>query len=100
MSAGSKASRPTRVMGGLGVLAHVEANMPLDTTSLDLDTLLDREWLAVNHIGGFACSTVVGLNTRKYHGLLVAALAPPVRRFVLLSRLEEVVISKGWLYPL
>ena len=74
--------------------------MPLDTTSLDLDTLIDREWLSVNGIGGFACSTVVGLNTRKYHGLLVAAMSPPVRRMVLLSRVEETVTFDGWTCPL
>ena len=56
---------------------------------MELDALLGREWLAVNGIGGYACSTIPGLNTRKYHGLLVAAMAPPVRRMVLLSRIEE-----------
>jgi glycogen debranching enzyme len=35
-----------------------------------------REWLETNGIGGFASSTITGLNTRRYHGLLVAALAP------------------------
>lgn len=62
-------------------------NMP----ALDLEALLAREWLAVNHIGGYASSTPPGLNTRKYHGLLVAAMAPPVRRMVVLSRVEEQV---------
>lgn len=56
---------------------------------LDLDDLVSREWLAANGIGGYASSTIPGLNTRKYHGLLVAALTPPVRRMVLLSRVEE-----------
>jgi predicted glycogen debranching enzyme len=74
--------------------------MPLDVTGLDLDTLMEREWLAVNHIGGYASSTVAGLNTRKYHGLLVAAMSPPVKRMVLLSRVEEVVTHHGWTYPL
>jgi predicted glycogen debranching enzyme len=66
----------------------------------DLETQLDREWLAVNGIGGFACSTVPSANTRKYHGLLVAAMAPPVRRMVLLSRVEETVVCDGWSTPL
>ncbi len=69
-------------------------------SSLPLDALLEREWLAVNGIGGFASSTVPGLNTRKYHGLLVAAMAPPVRRMVLLSRVEETVLCEGWTHPL
>ena len=54
-----------------------------------------REWLETNGIGGFASSTIVGLNTRRYHGLLVAATKPPVGRFVLLSKLEETVILDG-----
>jgi predicted glycogen debranching enzyme len=75
--------------------------LTLDASDKDqLETLLTREWLAVNHLGGYASSTVVGLNTRKYHGLLVAAVAPPVRRMVLLSRVEETVICDGWSDPL
>ena len=66
----------------------------------DLDTQLEREWLAVNGIGGYASATVPGMNTRKYHGLLVAAMAPPVRRMVLLSRVEETVVRDGWSTPL
>jgi glycogen debranching enzyme len=44
----------------------------------DLDAALRREWLETNGLGGFASSTIVGLNTRRYHGLLVAATKPPV----------------------
>ena len=71
-----------------------------DAAPGDLEAGLAREWLAVNGIGGFACSTAVGANTRKYHGLLVAAMAPPVRRMVLLSRVEETVVCDGWSTPL
>jgi glycogen debranching enzyme len=67
---------------------------------MELDALLGREWLAVNGIGGYACSTVPGLNTRKYHGLLVAAMAPPVRRMVLLSRVEETLWHDGQRFSL
>jgi predicted glycogen debranching enzyme len=56
------------------------------------DGSLEREWLETNGIGGFASSTIWGMNTRRYHGLLVAATAPPVGRIVLLSKLEETVI--------
>src|SRR5438132_6908257 len=49
------------------------------------------EWLETNGCGSFAMGTVAGVNTRRYHGLLVAALRPPVDRHVLLSRLEETV---------
>jgi len=48
-----------------------------------------REWLETNGIGGYAGSTVCGINTRRYHGLLVAATRPPVGRMVLLSKLDE-----------
>ncbi len=48
----------------------------------DLDAALRREWLETNGLGGFASSTIIGLNTRRYHGLLVAATKPPVGRFV------------------
>jgi len=64
----------------------------LSAIDLDFDTLISREWLITNGIGGYASSTVAGLNARKYHGLLVAAMAPPVRRLVLLSRVEETVV--------
>lgn len=48
-----------------------------------------REWLQSNGLGGYASSTVCGSNTRAYHGLLVAALNPPVDRWLLLSSLDE-----------
>ncbi|MBI4307390.1 MAG: glycogen debranching enzyme family protein [Chloroflexi bacterium] len=54
-----------------------------------LDAALEAEWLVTNGLGGYASSTVVGANTRRYHGLLVAALKPPVGRTALLSKLEE-----------
>ena len=58
----------------------------------DLDAALSREWLETNGLGGFASSTIVGLNTRRYHGLLVAATKPPAGRMLLLSKLEETVV--------
>ena len=61
----------------------------------NLDTALRREWLETNGLGGFASSTITGLNTRRYHGLLVAATKPPVGREVLLSKLEETVLIDG-----
>ncbi|HEU4934769.1 MAG TPA: amylo-alpha-1,6-glucosidase [Pyrinomonadaceae bacterium] len=61
----------------------------------DLSVSLSREWLETNGIGGFASSTISGLNTRRYHGLLTAATKPPVGRLVLLSKLEEILIIDG-----
>ncbi len=54
-----------------------------------------REWLETNGLGGFASSTIIGVNTRRYHGLLVAADKPPVGRAVLLSKLEETLVVDG-----
>jgi len=51
------------------------------------------EWLEADGRGGFASGTAVGANTRRYHGVLVVARRPPTDRIVLLSRLEEVVIT-------
>jgi predicted glycogen debranching enzyme len=47
-----------------------------------------REWLVTNGIGGFACGTVGDVNTRRYHGLLIAALTPPVDRTLLIASLD------------
>ena len=66
----------------------------------NLDTALSREWLETNGIGGFASSTVAGVNTRRYHGLLVAATHPPVGRLVLLSKFEEKLIVDGEVFEL
>ena len=55
----------------------------------NLDVALRREWLETNGLGGFASSTIIGLNTRRYHGLLVGATKPPVGRLVMLAKLEE-----------
>lgn len=59
----------------------------------DSETLLakgtGREWIITNGLGGYASSTAIGMNTRKYHGLLVAAINPPVHRRVMLSSLDE-----------
>jgi predicted glycogen debranching enzyme len=66
----------------------------------DLSVSLSREWLETNGIGGFASSTISGLNTRRYHGLLTAATKPPVGRLVLLSKLEETLIIDGRRYDL
>jgi len=61
----------------------------------DLDAVLRKEWLETNGLGGFASSTIIGLNTRRYHGLLVAATKPPVGRVVMLSKLEETLFIES-----
>ncbi|MBI2466217.1 MAG: glycogen debranching enzyme family protein [Candidatus Rokubacteria bacterium] len=59
-----------------------------------------REWLCTNGLGGFASGTVAGLLTRRYHGLLVAALAPPLGRTLLVAKVEDTVEYGGRTYPL
>ncbi|MFN0060335.1 MAG: amylo-alpha-1,6-glucosidase [Planctomycetota bacterium] len=61
----------------------------------DLAAAESREWLVTNSIGGFAAGTVAGFATRRYHALLVAALAPPLGRTVLLANLIEVAHVAG-----
>jgi predicted glycogen debranching enzyme len=58
----------------------------------DFDKSIGLEWLSTNGLGGYACGTVAGVNTRKYHGYFVAAAKPPVERYVVLSRVEDRVI--------
>lgn len=64
------------------------------------DSALRKEWLETNGLGGFASSTIAGVNTRRYHGLLVAATNPPVGRMALLSKFEETLIVAGNRYEL
>src|ERR1044071_4500809 len=53
------------------------------------------EWLETNGLGGWAGSSLTGANTRRYHGLLVAAIKPPAERVVLLSKLDETTIIRN-----
>ena len=64
----------------------------------NLATAETREWLVTNGIGGYASGTVSGLLTRRYHGLLMAALEPPLGRTLLLAKLDETVEYDG-IYP-
>lgn len=63
--------------------------MKIETKDLTLNDAISREWIITNGIGGYSSSTIFGINTRKYHGLLVAPLTPPARRHVILSKLDE-----------
>jgi predicted glycogen debranching enzyme len=80
--------------------------MKLPLISLDrkalanFDDAVQKEWIITNGLGGYASSTALGTNTRKYHGLLVAALHPPGDRRVLLSKLDEELTIGGSTYPL
>jgi len=66
----------------------------------DLTAAEQREWLVTNGIGGFASGTVAGSATRRYHGLLVAALNPPAGRTLLVGGLDELASIDGKTHPL
>ena len=68
--------------------------------NLNLENALNKEWLITNGIGGYASSTIIGANTRKYHGLLVAPLIPPAKRMLILSKLDESLEIYGKKYEL
>lgn len=80
--------------------------MKLPSISLGKETLskfddvIRREWIITNGLGGYASSTVLGINTRKYHGLLVAAFHPPRDRRVCLAKLDEEIKIGNNIYPL
>lgn len=63
--------------------------MKFGKKQMNLEEGLKKEWIITNGIGGFASSTIIGCNTRKYHGLLIAPLTPPARRFLILSKIDE-----------
>ena len=67
---------------------------------LAFEEAICKEWLVTNGLGGYAASTVLGLNTRKYHGLLVAALNPPGDRTVCLAKLDEDILVGNNIYRL
>ena len=66
----------------------------------DLAAADSREWLVTNGIGGYASGTIATSTTRRYHGLLMAALQPPVGRTQLVATLDEIVHYAGASYPL
>src|ERR1700730_16332241 len=64
------------------------------------DQAIQNEWLETNGLGGWSSSTIIGCNTRRYHGLLVAATVPPAERMALISKLDETIVCKGKKYEL
>src|SRR6266542_7167939 len=65
------------------------------------DNLLTTEWLVANGLGGYAAGTLAGAATRRYHGLLVAALPPPLGRTMMLNHVsEELTLADGTRAPL
>ena len=66
----------------------------------DSSQAIEKEWVETNGIGGYASSTIIGANTRRYHGLLMAATRPPLGRTLMLSKLEEFLCFEGQEIPL
>src|SRR6476659_1308857 len=64
----------------------------------NLEAALSHEWLVTNGLGGYAAGTLPGVNTRRYHGLLIAALKPPVERTQLVANCDEEVEMDGVTY--
>lgn len=60
-----------------------------------VETLVGREWLVTNGLGGYASGTVSGVPTRRHHGLLIAALPAPMGRVMMLNRLSERILAPG-----
>ncbi|MCQ3980005.1 MAG: glycogen debranching protein [Anaerolineae bacterium] len=66
----------------------------------NFDTAANKEWLVTNGLGGYAAGTISGANTRRYHGVLVAALHPPVERTVLVAKVDGTATYADKIYPL
>jgi len=76
------------------------AIVSVDTQGKNIDELLSKEWLLTNGRGGFASSTIIGCNTRRYHGLLTGSLNPPVNRIMALSNCLETIVYGGEVFNL
>lgn len=68
--------------------------------NIKLEEGLKKEWIITNGIGGYASSSIIGANTRRYHGLLIATLTPPGRRNLILSKIDESVEIEGKKYDI
>jgi predicted glycogen debranching enzyme len=66
----------------------------------DWETASRREWLVTNGLGGYACGTIALANTRRYHAFLMASLAPPVERTLLVAKIDVSVEYLGAAHPL
>jgi predicted glycogen debranching enzyme len=79
--------RPSRRMPW-HIAARVDQSLHPEPTP---ETLTAREWLVANGLGGYASGTLSGVPTRRYHGLLIAALPAPIGRTLMLGQVSEVL---------
>lgn len=68
--------------------------------NFEFEKALKQDWIVTNGLGGYSSSTILGINTRKYHGLLVDPLNPPENRHLILSKVDESFESGGKEYPI
>lgn len=77
-------------------MAHAFSHAITHDSEHNTAELIEREWLLTQGAGGFAMGTALGVNTRRYHGLLIAASQPPVARVVVLNQLfEQLELHQG-----
>ena len=91
--------RPPRILERAGDSSEPAITFGREVCN-DLAVAERQEWLVTNGIGGFAAGTVSGNLTRRYHGLLIAALNPPVGRTQLVAKVDEVIEYVGASYSL
>src|SRR5262249_3087607 len=103
-----RGSKMATTQGTASSLAELESATPTRKAKVEfgreicgsLEIAEQREWLVTNGIGGYASGTVSGNLTRRYHGLLIAALNAPVGRTQLVAKLEETASYDGRDYAL
>jgi len=77
-------------------MSNIIKNVPFNQIGADREDFLHDEWLLTNGLGGYASCSIAGITTRKYHGLLIAALPPPFGRTIMLNHLaEQIVLPNG-----
>src|ERR1700744_5489050 len=100
---GAKAARAPRKKAAASTTSYIPEDARIKfgrEVCGNLEPADGREWLVTNGIGGFASGTISGNLTRRYHGLLIAALHPPVGRTQLVAGLDEVIRYAGSEYSL
>lgn len=76
--------------------ANAAETVSISTEGRSAEDLLSKEWLLTNQRGSYASSTIVGCNTRRYHGLLIGSLNPPANRIMALAKcLEMIVLNRA-----
>ena len=69
-------------------------------TLTNYEEAIQFEWIETNGLGGWSSSTIIGANTRRYHGLLVASTKPPIERMVLVSKIDEKIVLNDQTFEL